>query len=353
MLLVLENVTMGETMERNPALSNRTWRSRPGFTLIELLVVVAILGLLMSILLPSLASARALAKSTVCLSHERSIGLGIAIYTSQYRGFIPGPNTSGYYRLKPGRPPAVPKESTAPITADDWMSPTFGKTLSLSTDKNERLMQLFNNDFRCPANNFNYDSIYPEGTPGWPSPSDVSFNSYSMPITLHYYNDAKHAKANSQPDGRYFGAHDTAVDIRPGFHNFQIDRLNRPGAKVLAMDGARYILDGKTSFNVDEGSAFGGNFTDRGPGLNVFYAGNGSPYKFASEQEYPKLDPMVSKYTYRHPHESINVVFFDGHAANLTNLESRAISLWYPSGSIVLDPSVLGDRSVHVGTIVP
>ena len=97
------------------------------------------------------------------------------------------------------------------------------------------------------------------------------------------------------------------------------------------MDGARYIDNqGKASFNVDEGSQYGGNFTDRGPGLNVFYADNGSPYKFKSLAEYPKLDPLAAKYTYRHPNESINVVFFDGHATNLTNIQSRSVSLWYP-----------------------
>jgi len=64
---------------------------RAAFTLIELLVVIAIISLLVSILLPSLTKAKDLARTTMCLTQWRGIGLADQMYAEDYGGYLPPP----------------------------------------------------------------------------------------------------------------------------------------------------------------------------------------------------------------------------------------------------------------------
>ncbi|MCM8529922.1 MAG: DUF1559 domain-containing protein, partial [Lentisphaeraceae bacterium] len=59
------------------------------FTLIELLVVVAIIGILASLLLPSLSKARNASLRAVCASNEKQLGIALAVYHSSFDGFYP------------------------------------------------------------------------------------------------------------------------------------------------------------------------------------------------------------------------------------------------------------------------
>lgn len=60
---------------------------RHGFSLVELLAVIAILGTLVSLLLPAIQSARESARRSACTSNLRQMGIAIANYESARRTF--------------------------------------------------------------------------------------------------------------------------------------------------------------------------------------------------------------------------------------------------------------------------
>ncbi|MEM6688896.1 MAG: DUF1559 domain-containing protein [Planctomycetota bacterium] len=68
---------------------------RRGMTLIELLVGISIIGILMSLLLPAVQTARESARLTQCQNRLRQVGLALQNYHSAYKTFPAGSRKSG------------------------------------------------------------------------------------------------------------------------------------------------------------------------------------------------------------------------------------------------------------------
>ena len=120
------------------------------FTLIELLIVIAIIGILLSLLLPSLFKARKKAQLAVCLSNQKQIGTAMMAYTV---------NNDAFY-------PVYGDKYVDDISWDDQLSDYDGRSLS---DEQKRESVLKINDYpdmdssiyECPGNVMERVNQYP------------------------------------------------------------------------------------------------------------------------------------------------------------------------------------------------
>lgn len=70
---------------------NPAWRnnSDAAFTLVELLVVMAIIGILIALLLPTLGRTKESARATACLGNLHQTGIALQIYVSENNNKLP------------------------------------------------------------------------------------------------------------------------------------------------------------------------------------------------------------------------------------------------------------------------
>jgi prepilin-type N-terminal cleavage/methylation domain-containing protein/prepilin-type processing-associated H-X9-DG protein len=244
------------------------------FTLVELLVVVAIIALLLSILLPSLGRARDLAKSTVCTSTMRQIMLANITYATEQEGwFVPAYDNSR--RGSPGKEPG-----------EKWTS-------------NPLLRELL--------------SINPVAVEGWPPVDDdgrwlpASFPGGLICPNAAFAREGEYAASRQPPKGMYDAGRSWAINV------YNVDEWNGwyddyAGTRQTAVQTPSDSMAFIENFNGVDLNRRSGNHAQLATEDDVNY--------YVGEFDTHTMNHHATP-AFRHPSDSMNGGFFDGHASNM------------------------------------
>ena len=88
------------------------------FTLIELLVVIAIIGVLASLLLPTLGKAKEAGRSTACLGNLRQVGIALQLYTQDNNNRLPVMRDRSF---ETNTPPSADSQATIDVVLTNYL----------------------------------------------------------------------------------------------------------------------------------------------------------------------------------------------------------------------------------------
>ena len=333
-----------------------TFRQRQGsaFTLVELLVVIGIIALLISILLPTLAKARAAANTIKCSANLRGIGQAMQMYASENKGFLPGSGyTSGRsyftstFSLSGIATGAVPTGN--PIHPMDWMTPLINEmsihapaSVDSSMDEGVRYAWMMSlPEFLCPVIQ-GVGSTYYVSTTGSTTGGIVQATSYVAAVAF--------LLTSSDQAGYGSLTRDTPTGVSfvnpPAKYVPNLARIGHNAEKIFMADAGKYINSAVgtitptydlslTSTRITYSTTYGynANWCDFGAFDMVSSAWDRS--WAAGNTHTGVLDPRAL--IYRHGNASsgyrLNALFFDGHVETMYDLASADPRYWMPSGS--------------------
>ncbi len=310
--------------------------SAGAFTLIELLVVVAIIAMLMSVLLPSMAKARDQAKAAVCLSRLKNLGVAQQAYQNENTGHIPGsPLTTGMRRglVLPrgaGEPPWTP----GPVNSFDYCIPLLQQMnvslpkatpgVSWSDLRKAYFPITTSGPMECPSNNQVVPAWNPNTNAVDPNLPKIRAISYLTMNTIVRGGAAVYNQYRSKAGydawalGQPLGKDSNLISVEvPSSYFPRIEAIGRASLKVFLADGARFVKD-ETYMDYDSGTnGFAG------------YHSAQPPSDYSTQSGYAREYTIGRKFSYRHGGgRVINAVMFDGHAEPLR-------ATWKTTGKVV------------------
>jgi len=277
--------------------------SRRGFTMVELLVVVGIIGLIMSMLLPALSTARESARSMQCQSNLRQLMLATMQFTDVNNGVLPCHKSDepGVITYGNGADSIDVDTPRWPSQLAPFIEGTYDlqqwRELSAATGKSDdQFVPVNNNVFVCPnaperttvrnlGYGYNYQFLGNPRPKHFDTPSDLPGAVYAKyPVGLSGISTTSSTVAFADSMG---SAGEWAT----------VDRLPYSGTERLinSLGNHGYTLDPPRSYTPD-----GVDFS------NAHYG----PSQCTPETRMCPVEP-------RH-RGRVNVVFLDGHTASMT-----------------------------------
>jgi prepilin-type N-terminal cleavage/methylation domain-containing protein/prepilin-type processing-associated H-X9-DG protein len=332
-------------------------KHRAAFTLVELLVVIGIIALLISLLLPALGKARDAANTIACLANLRSAGQAMQIYVAEYNGFLPGSaNTSGRHFFAENNFNTVVVTSgnvpPGPIQYADYIAPLARMMrLQIVGDDNPNQGARYDfyrnmKQFLCPS----FEGVLVPAFSG--SPVDVGAGqgiSYATAFTFLLTKESP-SPGNTRVSRMSSGAGWWQM---PQGYAVKLTKVGQPSTKVFMSDAAKFGTTSAPTYSLGLTPADGGVFSDFGPfgneaeGLYRQRTGNFDPRILAFRHGAKK--PHLPTGAYR-----INLLFFDGHAETVEEMEACNPALWVPKGTVFPDGAkVWPDVQAHYNMTFP
>ena len=340
------------------------------FTLVELLVVIGIIGLLISILLPSLNKARHSAATIKCSANLHSIMLGIQIYATNNRDYIPGsPNTTGRFLFDAAGDAAstVYTSTNCPnVTACfDWQSPVASAIgVRLSPDDTTFVEPSstphFNSgpDSASRLSRFEFLRTFPPFT--CPENQAAIWTGYGTPLCATNiaisYSMAEEFLLVATPAGNAYGSgilYPGSNPVYPNGYSPKMGKIRNSSSKICMADGSRYVAATSSSlpdYSLSVTGSGGGSWADGGSWTQGTHC-----WPRASPSTPLGLSGVTTDWRpliYRHGLTTtggapgryyMNVAFFDGHVQTMDDVSSSNPALWLPSGSVLTCGSTAGN----------